>query len=344
MVQFTLPEVQRIDLAQVLLQLLAQGIKDIVNFPWLTRPTNKALKSALQTLYMLGALDDQRNLTKHGQLMSRLPLHPSLSHLLLSSIPLHCTAEALTAVALLSAENVFIQPYTDKDKLRAVAAHKVFSSVDGDLCTMINIYNAWIQAKKDVQWTHRNFLSLRALRLANNIRDQLTALLRALDYTCMEESCWPEREPFLRCLIQGLYLHIAQRVQDPNAHKGSTVRVGKVISAANGQQPESVEFNKQQLFSVGRQPSMQNAAPYQTLRGHQPVHIHPSSVLFALSAKRLPACVVYAELLTTSKQYMRNVNVIDPSWLTEVMPQLFRANQTAGQVSEVLPTESGTSK
>jgi HrpA-like RNA helicase len=129
----------------VLLQLLAQGIKDIVHFPWLTKPSAKTLKSALELLLMLGALNERQELTPYGLLMSKLPLHPSHSHLLLSSRTLHCMSEALTAVALLSAENVFLQPHQEKDKLKAVAAHKAFSSSDGDLCTMINIYNSWIQ-------------------------------------------------------------------------------------------------------------------------------------------------------------------------------------------------------
>eukprot|EP00981_Chlorochromonas_danica_P008706 scaffold2289_cov162-Ochromonas_danica.AAC.3 len=337
---FSIPEIQRIDLCQVLLQMLAEGVKDIVHFPWLTKPSGKALKRALQTLYLLGAIDDEQKLTDRGQKMARLPLHPSLSHLLLASESLHCTAEALTAVSLLSAENVFVLPSTEKDKQRAIAAHKIFASADGDLCTMINIYNAWIAAKKDIHWTRRNFFSLRALRLANNIRDQLLSLLRSLKISGIEDSCWPEREPFLRCLVQGLYLNIAQRVQGQgNQNTTSTgLKVGKVVSAnnlrslENSSMNDSTEAAKKQLFSVGRQPSMQQTAPYQTLRGHQPVHIHPTSVLFALPAKRLPACVIYAELLTTTKQYMRTVNVIDASWLPEIMPQVFKANQMAASV------------
>jgi hypothetical protein len=191
-----------------------------------------------------------------------------------------------------------------------------------------------IQIKKDAHWTRRNFLSYRALRLAANIRDQLIALLKTLDITNVDESCWPNREPFLRCLVHGLYLNVAQRVQGDQATQNnkSNVKVGKVFSADSNStenNQNSVEYNKQQIFKIGsRTNSQQYTAPYQTLRGRQPVHIHPSSVLFGLSSKRLPACVVYSELLTTSKDYMRNVSVIEASWLTEIMPQVFKAQQT----------------
>ncbi len=297
----TTPEIQRIDLSQVLLQLLAQGVGDVLTFPWLSPPNVQALKQAVELLLLLKATDrDTKTLTAHGRMMSQLPLHPSLSHLLLCSPAQQCSQEMLTAVALLSAENVFLQPFQEAAKQRAVQLHRVFTSQDGDLCTLINIYNAWIQAKKNAHWTKRHFLSMRALRLAESIRAQLTHLMQALQIAGVESTCWPEREPFLRGLTQGLFLNIAQRV-----HTNHQVE----------------QTGKQQLLSVGIK---QSPAPYQTIRGHQPVYIHPSSVLFALSAKRLPAFVIYAEMLTTTKQYMRNVNVIEMSWLTESMPDLFK--------------------
>ena len=68
-----------------------------------------------------------------------------------------------------------------------------------------------------------------------------------------------------------------------------------------------------------------SAAPYQTVRGNQPVHIHPSSVLFSNpSGRKLPEYIVYSELLITTKHYMRNVTAVDGSWLMEVAPNLFK--------------------
>ena len=71
----------------------------------------------------------------------------------------------------------------------------------------------------------------------------------------------------------------------------------------------------------------ESVAPYTTIRGGLPVHIHPSSVLFnvqGMHGRELPECVVYAELLITSKHYMRTVTKIESSWLTELLPQFFK--------------------
>lgn len=52
----------------------------------------------------------------------------------------------------------------------------------------------------------------------------------------------------------------------------------------------------------------------------QQVHIHPSSALFGT----LPPHVLFTELVQTGKCYMRNVSIITPEWLQQVMPSYAR--------------------
>ncbi|KAL2229101.1 UNVERIFIED_CONTAM: putative pre-mRNA-splicing factor ATP-dependent RNA helicase DEAH5 [Sesamum indicum] len=59
---------------------------------------------------------------------------------------------------------------------------------------------------------------------------------------------------------------------------------------------------------------------YRTLVENQPVYIHPSSALF----QRQPDLVIYHELVMTTKEYMREVTVIDPKWLVELAPRFFK--------------------
>ncbi|KAJ7968665.1 putative ATP-dependent RNA helicase [Quillaja saponaria] len=58
---------------------------------------------------------------------------------------------------------------------------------------------------------------------------------------------------------------------------------------------------------------------YKTIRGSQEVYIHPSSVLFRVN----PKWVIYHSLVSTDRQYMRNVISIDPSWLLEAAPHFY---------------------
>mmetsp|Transcript_34282 Transcript_34282/g.54761 ORF Transcript_34282/g.54761 Transcript_34282/m.54761 type:complete len:332 (+) Transcript_34282:2-997(+) len=60
---------------------------------------------------------------------------------------------------------------------------------------------------------------------------------------------------------------------------------------------------------------------YTTLLSRQQAKLHPSSVLFR--KRPLPQCVVYSELVSTSKNYLRTVTEVDPAWLVELCPQHF---------------------
>ncbi|KAJ6935637.1 pre-mRNA-splicing factor ATP-dependent RNA helicase DEAH9 [Populus alba x Populus x berolinensis] len=62
---------------------------------------------------------------------------------------------------------------------------------------------------------------------------------------------------------------------------------------------------------------------YKTVRGSQEVYIHPSSVLFRVN----PKWVIYHSLVSTDRQYMRNVMTVDPSWLTEAAPHFFQRHR-----------------
>mmetsp|Transcript_3825 Transcript_3825/g.3953 ORF Transcript_3825/g.3953 Transcript_3825/m.3953 type:complete len:536 (-) Transcript_3825:165-1772(-) len=152
------PEILRVNLAQVVLQLKGMGINDARKFDFLTPPTSHRLLKALELLYALGAVDandEEMKLTAHGKCMARLPLDPVYSHLLLQSRKYDCVSDIVTTVAMLSAENVFYRPGGGKQTeeegdtqmssvaAKAFAAHKRFASYEGDLPTLLSIYNAW---------------------------------------------------------------------------------------------------------------------------------------------------------------------------------------------------------
>ncbi|GAB2231354.1 hypothetical protein Droror1_Dr00010360 [Drosera rotundifolia] len=59
---------------------------------------------------------------------------------------------------------------------------------------------------------------------------------------------------------------------------------------------------------------------YKTIRSSQDVYIHPSSILFRVN----PKWVIYHSLVSTERQYMRNIISIDPSWLIEASPHFYQ--------------------
>ncbi len=99
------PEVRRLDLAEVVLHLLSMGIDRPESFEWLEAPDPTALKQAVATLEMLSAIRvdrDRLTLTKLGGAMSRLPMHPRLSRMLVEATHRHCLPRAALWAALIS--------------------------------------------------------------------------------------------------------------------------------------------------------------------------------------------------------------------------------------------------
>ncbi|XP_050287201.1 probable pre-mRNA-splicing factor ATP-dependent RNA helicase DEAH9 isoform X3 [Quercus robur] len=70
----------------------------------------------------------------------------------------------------------------------------------------------------------------------------------------------------------------------------------------------------------GDMKAFSHSGMYKTVRGSQEVYIHPSSVLFRVN----PKWVIFHSLVSTDRQYMRNVISIDPSWLREAAPHFYQ--------------------
>ena len=121
-----LSEMQRTNLAHVVLQLKALGIDDILHFDFISSPPSENMIRALevnvsnthlifQILYSLGVLDDHCKLTNPvGNIISEFPgtslgnliiliVDPYLAKMLISSgLQYNCSEEVMTIAALLS--------------------------------------------------------------------------------------------------------------------------------------------------------------------------------------------------------------------------------------------------
>ena len=68
-----------------------------------------------------------------------------------------------------------------------------------------------------------------------------------------------------------------------------------------------------------RQP---DGSTYRVICGGQVVRIHPSSVLAGLRPG--PECIIFKELVKSTRLYARDATVVDPAWLPELAPRAFR--------------------
>lgn len=82
---FTLPEIQRLDLTSTILELHALGIANAKELNWYESPGGPANENAEKLLRLLGAIDQELELTEMGKKMVRLPLHPRQARIFLEA-------------------------------------------------------------------------------------------------------------------------------------------------------------------------------------------------------------------------------------------------------------------
>ncbi|XP_075238078.1 ATP-dependent RNA helicase pea isoform X3 [Lycorma delicatula] len=169
------PEIQRTNLATTVLQLKTMGINDLLHFDFMDAPPVESLIMALEQLHSLSALDNEGLLTRLGRRMAEFPLEPNLSKMLIMSVHLQCSDEVLTVVSMLSVQNVFYRP---KDK-QALADQKKakFNQPEGDHLTLLAVYNSWKNNKFSNAWCYENFVQIRTLKRAQDVRKQLLGIM-----------------------------------------------------------------------------------------------------------------------------------------------------------------------
>jgi hypothetical protein len=64
------------------------------------------------------------------------------------------------------------------------------------------------------------------------------------------------------------------------------------------------------------------AGSYRVVTSGHTVSIHPSSVLYGKKTR----CIVFGELIHTTRNYARQVTAIDPAWLPQLAPSVFLRN------------------
>jgi ATP-dependent helicase HrpB len=105
-----LPEVKRLDLAEVVLTLKAAGIDDIGNFPWLEKPEPRAVQRAELLLSDLGAVGQPGlRITEVGRKMLRFPVHPRYARMFLAAQERGCVRPVALMAALTQGRNFLLR-------------------------------------------------------------------------------------------------------------------------------------------------------------------------------------------------------------------------------------------
>ena len=348
--QFTRPEILRSNLAQVILRMLALKLGAIEDFPFIDRPDPGSVKDGLNLLMELGAIrkpgaKDQKPegetevpddgsqitnssfvLTEQGRFMSRIPVDPRLSCILLQSRIEGCISETMVIAAALCIQDPRERPV---DKVQqADAAHRIFADPLSDFIGLLNIWthcrrileqeNAVSQLRK---FCSRHFLSFKRIREWMDVHSQLYDISKEYGLISPREKVLPTSESELvgRTQSKNRISTFLSVLNDAGVEKTASVRAQFKSGRADF---SDLYCAIHRSVTCGFLSNIAMKKEKNIFRGtrDKEVMVFPGSTLF----NRAGNWIVAAEMVETSRLFARVAANIDPEWLEELGKPLCR--------------------
>ena len=319
--RFTQPEIQRANLAEVILRLQAYGLGEIERFPFINLPAAKAIHAGYALLEELGAMTEtaagagsRRELTPLGRELARLPVDPTVGRMILQAREEKAVREVAVIAAGLSIQDPRERPL-DRRK-QADAAHRRFAHPDSDFLTLLNIWEAFhdefeqmTQAKLR-RFCREHFLSYPRMREWRDLHAQLLETLAERE-DFRPSSVWRGERPgdekstrfgtppyraIHRSIVTGLLGNIARHDEEGGGYRATHDRRIALF-------PGSVLFRREDPSGRPKK------APERESDGR---------------SARPPRWMVASEIVETVRLYARTCARIDPAWALELGAHVIR--------------------
>ena len=175
--EFNEPELQRTNLASVILQMLDLKLGDISRFPFIDPPDRRYVTDGYRLLEDIDAIDDRRILTDLGRELARLPIDPKLGRIVLAGREHNCVAEMLSIASFLSVQDPRERPRQAQEA--ADLAHGSGAHEQSDFLTIHQLWQKIASARQDMgssafkRWCQTQFLHHLRVREWREIHRQL---------------------------------------------------------------------------------------------------------------------------------------------------------------------------
>ncbi|OXB78354.1 UNVERIFIED_CONTAM: hypothetical protein H355_009125 [Colinus virginianus] len=204
----TVPEIQRTNLANVVLLLKSLGVQDLLQFHFMDPPPEDNMLNSMYQLWILGALDNTGGLTSTGRLMVEFPLDPALSKMLIVSCDMGCSSEILLIVSMLSVPAIFYRPKGREEESDQV--REKFAVPESDHLTYLNVYLQWKNNNYSTLWCNQHFIHAKAMRKVREVRAQLKDIM--VQQRMSLASCGTDWDVVRKCICAA-YFHQAAKLK-----------------------------------------------------------------------------------------------------------------------------------
>jgi len=348
--QAQLPEIHRVPLEQLVLQILSTNLGQPLDFmnTLMEPPPSFSVREAVRLLEDVGASETKGKLavlTPLGQHLARLPMDVRIAKMLIYGSLLQCADQVLTIAAGLSVRNIFVSPPDKRDEANAakkqlLGGERVDVTQSDHIC-LLYAYERWsscVGERERRNFADRFFLHHQALTEIKNLRKDLRRTLEDIGFdgssSAKHEDKLLSRESInlvKAALCAGLYPNVIN-VRKPN-QKYSDTAGGAVALAPDAQQlrmliqpppedpllvkeasstsaPKDSALAKLLEEAQERQNKPKNAN-YKGTSKLERVFLHPSSINFTQREYTNP-WMVYREKVKTSKVFVRDSTVVPP--------------------------------
>ncbi len=298
--RFTMPEIQRTNLAAVILQMKTLRLGELDAFPLIDPPKPDAIRDGYRTLFELGAIDEQQELTEIGRRLGRLPVDPRIGRMILAGGEEGCLHEMLIIAAALEVQDPRERPLEKQEA--ADKAHAQFADGQSDFLSYLKIWDFYHKLKDTLSRNQlqkacrQNFLSFMRMREWLDVHRELLELI--------EENC-RERPPRRSELAS-----TERRATGSERHGGRSLQV----------HPKYDAIHRAILAGLLSSIATRGDGHDYNVAGGGKANLWPGSGMFRSKAK----WIVAAEQVETTRRYLRCCGRIDPRWIEPLAGHLIK--------------------
>jgi ATP-dependent helicase HrpB len=208
-----LPEVQRLDLAEVVLTLKASGVEDLAAFRWLEPPREAALNHAEQLLLDLGALQQtsapHKAITDLGRRMLAFPLHPRYGRMLIAAQEFGCVYHACLVAALTQGRDLLLRR---PGKEAAAAREDLLGAASSDFVVLIRAWEFATRQQFRMESLSRVGIHAVTARQVTPLLDQFLRIAKQEGLVADPASL--NEDALRKCILIGFSDRVARRIDE----------------------------------------------------------------------------------------------------------------------------------
>ena len=292
----TEPEIQRINLRNISLQLFSIGYNDFNNIDFIDKPPKENFNNAFEELISLGAIENDENhkITEFGKKMSILPMDPIYSIILINALNNEYNEvfeDIVSIISILQSDNIFYNQNSKKEIIEKKREKYIDSC--SDHLTLRNIFKEYKNTNNKEQFCKENYLNDKALSKSMEIFKQLIGYLKKIKINEYKNDEKMEINDKIT-QIDNYLDSLKNEGIDNNENKNKLILKCLLTGYFNN----IAKYTNDNFFN--------------TIKGNQLCKIHPTSVLIKKpKLGKQYGYLIFNEIIITSKKYIKCCTLIN---------------------------------